>query len=199
MSIDSRVSGGTRITDEQILAAAREVFLRDGADAPTSAVASQAGVSEALVFKRFGTRQQLVARALIPPEPRWYAMLVPDPPDPPATLLDVALVMLEELREHMPMSMLAWSRDPLDHWSKHPGEPPPVTGMKVLAAWFERQMRAGRMRRSDPEIVARVFSGAIVSHSMSEMTGLASRMPIATTTFARGLVDLVWNGIAPGP
>jgi AcrR family transcriptional regulator len=95
--------------------------------------------------------------------------------------------------------MLAWSRNPNDHWAGHPGEPPPVTGMKILAAWFEREMRAGRVRRCDPELLARVFSGAIVAHSMSEMTGLAAHMPLASTTFVRGLVDALWNGIDPLP
>jgi AcrR family transcriptional regulator len=189
----------TRTTDEQLLTAAREVFLRDGVDAPTSAVAAHAGVSEALIFKRFGTRDELITRAFARPTARWHALLTDEPLDVPGTLEEVGLAMIEEMRQDMPVTMLAWSRNPVDHWAGHAGEPPPVTGMKILAAWFERQMRAGRVRRSDPELLARVFSGSIVAFSMSEMTGLAAHMPLAATTFVRGLVAALWHGADPRP
>lgn len=197
VSTHSRMAGRTRITDEQLLTAAREVFLRDGVDAPTSAIAAHAGVSEALVFKRFRTREELIARAFTRPRSRWHSLLDVESPDVAATLEQIGVAMIEEMREDMPVTMLAWSRNPADHWAGHAGEPPPVTGMKLLAAWLERQMRAGRIRRSDPEMLARVFSGSIVAFSMSEMTGLAVHMPLATTTFVRGLVDALWNGAAP--
>jgi AcrR family transcriptional regulator len=189
----------SRITDEQLVHAAREVFLRDGVDAPTAAVAAHAGVSEALVFKRFGTREELLQRAFASERPAWFGLLEDDPADVRETLERVGVAMIEAMRAEMPRAMLAWSRSPLDQWSNHPGEPPPVTGMKRLAAWFEVLMRSGRLRRSDPELLARVYSGAIVAYSMSEMTGLAAHMPLASTTFVRGLVDLVWNGAAPRP
>lgn len=185
-----------RVTDQQILAAAREVFLRDGFDATTAAVAAQIGVSEALVFKRFGTKDELFSRAMVPTRPTWEAELSAGD-DPREQLERVALAMIESMRVEMPRTMMSWGRKPVLNWSAHPGEPPPVAGMKILSAWFERQMRAGRMRRSDPELVARVFSGAIVAFSMSEMTGLSEHMPLATTTFVRGLVDVVWHGVAP--
>jgi AcrR family transcriptional regulator len=186
----------SRITDDELLTAAREVFLRDGVHAPTSAVAAHAGVSEALVFKRFGTRDELLQRVFAPRRPSW-ADLLDGEGSPRDRLERVGVAMIEDMRAEMPIAMLAWSRSPRDHWEEHPGEPPPVTGMKILSAWFEAQMRAGQLRRTDPEILARVFSGAIVAHAMSEMTGLASHMPLAATTFVRGLVDVVWNGVAP--
>lgn len=186
----------SRFTDPELLAAAREVFLRDGVDATTASIAARAGVSEALLFKRFGSKEELRQRALAAHRPDWFRLLAADG-DPRETLEAVGNALIEDMRREMPATMLSWSRNPTDHWRDHVGEPPPVTGMKALAAWFEAQMRAGRLRRADPEIVARAFSGALVAFSMSEMTGLADHLPLASTTFVRGLVDAWWRGLAP--
>jgi AcrR family transcriptional regulator len=198
VSIDSRMGLRSRVSDADLLAAARHVLLREGVEATTASIAAHAGVSEALVFKRFGSRQALVQQALTPVRPKWADLLVSGG-DVRSRLEQVGNAMIEEMRSEMPVAMLVWSRNPTDHWAQHAGEPPPVTGMKILAAWFEQEMRAGRLRRGDPELLARVFSGAIVAYSMSEMTGLAAHMPLASTTFVRGLVDFLWTGVAPNP
>lgn len=199
MSNDSRMGARSRHTDESLLQVARGVFLRDGVGATTATVAAAAGVSEALLFKRFGTKDELFQRALALDRPVWEAELRDDAAPPREVLERVALHMIASMREEMPVAMLTWSRNPSEHWDAFPGEPPPVTGLKILSSWFETQMRRGRIRAMDPEIAARVFSGTIVAFSMAEMTGLARHMPLASTTFARGLVDLLWQGLAPTP
>ena len=186
----------TRITDAQILEAARAVFLESGTDATTAAVAARAGVSEALVFKRFHTKEALFERAMAGAVPAWVRELESTDGSLPEQLERLALGLVETMRAEMPRSMLRWSRNP-GKPKVEGGNSAPVQGMKILSAWFETQMLAGRMRRSDPEVFARVFSGAIVAYSMSHMTGLAEQMPIATTTFVRGLVDVLWAGARP--
>src|SRR5438093_1780676 len=54
------------ITTEQILNAAREVFLEKGIQASTAEVARRAGVAEGSIFKRFRTKQELFLRAMEP-------------------------------------------------------------------------------------------------------------------------------------
>jgi AcrR family transcriptional regulator len=187
------------IPDEHLLESARAVFLRDGPDATSTAVAEAAGVSVALLFKRFGTKQALFERAMAWQEQPWMIELRPlrGRGDLRDNLERVALAMIESFRTEMPKHMMVWASSPAEAWGA--GEPPPVRGMKVVAAWFEEEMRLGRMRRSDPEVAARVFSGAIVAFAMAEMTGLAERMPLATTTFVRGLADAFWLGARPDP
>jgi AcrR family transcriptional regulator len=189
-----------RIPDETLLDAARAVFVEQGVHATTAAVAARAGVSEALLFKRFGTRDALFAQATGGSLPGWVALLDAPPTGPLPALLDaLAHGMIAHLREEMPRSMLRWSREP----GRAPfdsAQAAPVAGTRRLAAFFEQQMRAGRMRATDPELFARVFSGAIVAFAMGEMTGLAAQMPLDTPTFVRGMVDTLWRGAAPeGP
>lgn len=184
----------TRVTDAEILEAARAVFLEAGVEATTAGVAARAGVSEALVFKRFHTKEELFERAMAGVRPRWVAELEADHLPVPEQLERLALGLIEQMRTEMPRNMMKWSRHP---GAMHGSNSAPVMGMKLLSAWFEKQMQAGRIRPSDPEILARVYSGAIVAHAMGEMTGLHEQMPIATTTFVRGLVDALWRGARP--
>src|SRR5215208_8270439 len=51
---------------ERILAAARDVFAERGLDAPLEAIARRAGVGQATLYRRFPTRQDLLAAAFGP-------------------------------------------------------------------------------------------------------------------------------------
>lgn len=187
-----------RVTDTHLLDSARALFLESGPEATAAAVAERAGVSEALLFKRFGTKERLFELALAGAKPKWVGELERCDLPLPEQLERVAIGMIETMRAEMPSTMLLWSRNP-GRPKFHGSASPPVVGMKLLTNWFDGQMAAGRMRRSDPEIFARVFSGAIVAFSMAEMTGIAEQMPLATATFVRGLVDALWAGAHPPP
>src|SRR5215213_7849415 len=51
---------------ERILAAARDVFAERGLDAPLEAIAQRSGVGQATLYRRFPTRQDLLAAAFGP-------------------------------------------------------------------------------------------------------------------------------------
>lgn len=51
--------------DRLILDAAREVFTRDGFDAPVAAVAARAGVGVGSLYRRYGTKEQLLQRLCV--------------------------------------------------------------------------------------------------------------------------------------
>ena len=55
-----------QVSDRQISAAAREVFLDRGPKAPVAMVAKKLGVSTATLFQRTGSKQQLMLMALQP-------------------------------------------------------------------------------------------------------------------------------------
>ena len=54
------------ITDDEVLAAARRVFQRDGHAASTRDVAQEAGVSQAVLYQRFKTKEELFFAAMTP-------------------------------------------------------------------------------------------------------------------------------------
>lgn len=49
-----------RANDRAVLEAARDVFAEEGFDAPTSAIAKRAGVGVASVYRRYGSKEELV-------------------------------------------------------------------------------------------------------------------------------------------
>lgn len=55
------------ISDDDLLAAARAVFVELGWSVPTKEIARRLGVSEALLFQRFPTKEDLFFAAMTPP------------------------------------------------------------------------------------------------------------------------------------
>ncbi|NOY26221.1 MAG: helix-turn-helix transcriptional regulator [Oligoflexia bacterium] len=55
-----------KFTDQDILHAARAVFLEHGPAASTTLIADAVGMSQAALFKRFGTKDRLLLLSLVP-------------------------------------------------------------------------------------------------------------------------------------
>ena len=69
---------------DAIVAVAREVFAEQGLEAPLEAIAARAGVGIATLYRRFPTREKLVAAALVDKVAEYVdaarqALAVPDP------------------------------------------------------------------------------------------------------------------------
>jgi AcrR family transcriptional regulator len=194
-----------RITDAQILAAAREVFLERGFTATTAEVARRAGVAEGSIFNRFKTKPELFHAAMRPDveEPPFFRMLerrVGKGGDVRATLHDLGAEMLAFFRRILPLIMMAWSNPTpagLPSILAVP-DPPPLRILRRLAEFFAAEMRAGRLARRDPEVLARVFLGSIQSYAFVELLLQArAEAPLPRETYLRGLVDLLWTGVRP--
>jgi AcrR family transcriptional regulator len=186
------------ITDERILAAAREVFLEKGITATTAMVARRAKVAEGSLFNRFPTKRELFTAAMRPEmeDPEWLRTLDQrvGAEDVAAVLEDLGLQMVDFFRRLMPLMMMCWS---------NPGpkgvpdllsapNPPPLRALKRLAGFFEAQMRAGALERHDPEIVARAFLGGVQNYVFFEILLRAQdEMPLAAETYIKGLVALL--------
>ena len=77
---------------------------------------------------------------------------------------------------------------------------PPLRALKTVATFVERQIRAGRMRKHEPEIVARMLLGSIQSYVFFEILLRAERkMPLPVEDYLRGLIDVLWTGVEPAP
>src|SRR5665213_932325 len=65
------------VSREDIIAAARDVFVKEGLRASIRDVAAVAGISEAAIFKRCSTKAALIVAAMAPPVPDLAALLSP--------------------------------------------------------------------------------------------------------------------------
>jgi AcrR family transcriptional regulator len=194
------------IKDETILAAAREVFLERGIQATTAEVAARAGVSEGSVFKRFKTKSELFRAAMNDrlAEPSWVNKLAAraGKGEIREQLFEVGMEIVAFFRTLMPVMMMAWSNpapNGLPSVISGPS-PPPIRALRQLTGYFEAEMRAGRVHRQDPEVVARAFVGSLVHFVFFEVLQRAEGdLPLAAETYVRGLVGLLWGGIEPRP
>src|SRR5436305_1987820 len=97
----------TTITDDQILAAARALFLEKGVSATAAEVAAKAGCAEGSIFKRFGTKADLFRAAMLPndvEEVPWLKTLVAGlgKGDLEQHLVEVGLLAIDFFRGFMP-------------------------------------------------------------------------------------------------
>ena len=93
------------ITDEEILAVARSLFLKEGAKASTRTLAKLVGISEAVIFQRFSTKEDLFFTAMVPPAAQLDAIFSIHPGEKQviANLESVSLQIVVYFREVMPV------------------------------------------------------------------------------------------------
>jgi AcrR family transcriptional regulator len=189
---------------EQIVEAARRVFLERGPGASSVEIAQAAGVSEGLLFKRFGTKQNLFLRAMGIPKPDVRSMVE----DLPAaneeevfeTLVEALLEILGFFREVFPRMMMLWSQSQVRSFAEihENSASPPVEFTGIIARYLERQARAGHVARADFTVAGRTLVGAVANFVFWELGGLDRSMPMSGDEYVRGLVKLVWSGLSGG-
>lgn len=188
------------ITDEEILDAARDVFLEHGIQAPTSAIAERAGISEGTIFRRYETKDKLFHAAMgIPHEPEWFAQAerLEQHEDVEEALTEIGSGMMEFFSDMIPkMSMLMSCGAGRPHIFKGNSNAPPIRAVRTLTRFFAAHQKAGRLQDFDPEIAARMFLGSIFHFCFFEVAGIHQFVPMPQKTFIRGVVDTILRGTA---
>ena len=189
------------VSDEVILEAARAVFLEHGPSASTQAIADRLSLSQAALFKRFGTKQDLMVAALRPPIPSFLGEVSKGPTlEQPLypQLCSIARDAVVFFRTMVPRLMVLKSSGvDLEQHLKTFEEPPPVMVRRLLSGYFQRAMDAGLARPADPLAAASLCLGAFHMHSfMSHITDEVMSDD-DLFAFSDAVVDLLWHGIAP--
>jgi AcrR family transcriptional regulator len=192
-------------TQESILEAARAVFLERGISGTTAEVAKRARVSEGSIFNYFETKGDLFQAALQSQleAPAWAHSLEAraGQGDLKANLYEIGMQAVDFFRTIAPLLMMLWSnqggcgsRNALDG-----PDSPPMRVKKLLAGFFDAEVRLGRLQPHDPEILVRAFMGAIADFAFTEI--LHPKKPgegsVTAEAFVRGHVDLFWFGASP--
>jgi AcrR family transcriptional regulator len=196
-----------KITNEEILAAARQVFLEQGESGSTLEIAEKAGISEASIFKRFVTKQALFLAAIGISETPQYVKLLSSQTPTAAIRLEITEIctqMLGFYQEVMPrvMMMMTQTKSCLP-----PLVPPPLRDAQLFAAYLDRAIAQGHLKTCDSMTVAHAIVGAINSYAMTQT--IANKIPfplpfvlptlrsIEPTAFVENLIETIWAGISP--
>lgn len=190
-----------QVTDAEILATARALFLEHGPGLPTQVIADKLGVSQAAVFKRFKTKRQLLAAALMPPERHeWIELLQrgPDASDIKQQLREIARLAAAYLERMVPsITVLRAAGMSIEQVHGEPSTSPPAAGQRALSMWLARAIAQGRIRQADPEQLALMFMGALhIRPYLRHLTG-DTDLSQDMDRYIDALNEVFWSGVAP--
>jgi AcrR family transcriptional regulator len=181
------------ITDDEILAAARAIFLKKGISGTVEEVAERCRVGVATIFRRFPTKEALFIAAMdAANDSEWSRFLTSragrGEKDARAGLIELAKTMLETARKMVPLIMMKMS-NPGIGWDEQRAKRVMVL-IGQLTELFETEIAARRVVDVDPRVLSRVWLGAIRHIVMFEMMGSPLVDELSTEEFIEGLVDL---------
>src|SRR4051794_6716434 len=187
------------LTDDDLLDAARDVYLECGVDATTAEIARRARISESVIFHRYKTKEALFTavferQIVMPPAFARLPALVGQG-KVADNLFDAGVGLVELMEGVLPFLMMSLSSTKMNVMRKHAQAPHPLRRqlIELLASYCDGEVRAGRLRNIKGEIFSRTFLGGIMQYTMSEqIEDPADRLGVPA--FLRGLIDVLLHG-----
>ncbi len=180
------------ISDDDLLERVRACILEHGPAVPLSVVSAAAGLSAPALLKRFGSKERLVFRALLPSgPPRWWDALVEAPTAEPHSQLAGALVaMCEDFSSVGPaLAALRMSRLEVDRMFP-PGRPGPAILARMRMADWLRRAGVG----DGCEVLADAAVGAAEARGFLRWVGPQMVTPADDRVWAEALAEALLPG-----
>ena len=166
--------------DVVILEAARDVFLEDGVGASTLKIAAKAGVSEGVLFQRYGHKKALFFKAMRLPSPDFTEAI--EASNRCVHYRDALLILanasLDYLRSVMPIVMMVLSHPSSQEiFQTHEGQAHELLfeafGIsQILIEFFNNQVRTGHLRERDYTTVTSILFSTLLTKALHEQIGL---------------------------
>ncbi len=187
------------IEDDQLLAKAREIFVREGINVSSRKIAKEIGVSNSVLFQRFGSMENLLFAAMTPPAPDVHALLEQDSDGGHASahLERMAEGLLRYFREFVPVLAPLATHPSFDieaFWERHPDSPLQKL-MAELTVVLEQKRQKGEIDCLDVGTVVLNLMAVAYSLAMFERIG-AHKGEFSQSTVG-DLARLLWRGLAP--
>lgn len=187
------------ISDQQLLDAAREVFVEQGIVASTREIARHANISEAVIYQRYATKAELFFAAMAPPALDLEEILKPigDAEDVQERLERIASGMLAYFRELMPILLPLMTHPSFDYedfvkW--HP-ESPMTLLREGLMDYLTHEAEAGRVRPENAGPLGLTLVATMHSLALFEKLGVHGGHFDEQTI--KDIVRSMWQGLKP--
>ena len=188
-----------RLSDEALLAIAREVFLEAGFTASTKLIARRAGVSEGVLFQRFSTKAELFFSAMIPPPADLTELFRQPHADGFQAFSTVTLGLLDYFRQTMPVLTALMSHPSFqfeDFAAKHP-DSPLVTLRRDIGHFMLRQIQSGQMGNVHPGAASLIAWST--AHTIAFFEHLGAHGGKFDDSMIQSTLECAWRGLAPNP
>ena len=191
----------TTISTQQIIDAARSLFMAQGYGVSTASIAAEVGISEGSIFKRFPSKPKLFQAAMDLPELDIDGTLagMTGTGDVCSNLLRIAEALLVYLRKMVPRLMMLWAHPPLNPVDALKDNPdaPPRKAVAAIGAYLASEVEAGRVRCHDTQVAARMLLSALHSYVFFRLIGIIPPEGPSDEDYLRQVVDVLWKGLAP--
>jgi AcrR family transcriptional regulator len=185
------------ISDERVLQIARDLFGRGGHTVTTRQVADAAGISEAILYQRFGSKDDLFFAAMRPREPDIDEMLGPAEPtgDPRHYLRTIVVRIADYFGTAIPLALRVITHPSFDQGSLARAHPTPAVMIRErLTVRFKSLARCGKITAGSEAATADVLVSLAHDWALNGVLSPASRSSNARLI---ELIDVIWNGIRP--
>ena len=191
-----------KFTDEEILSKTRDCLLKFGAGVSTQKIAAALGMSQANLFKRFGTKSNLIRRALIYPVSNHliFSLLQEKPSlqTVPKQLYTLCVSLLKFYEDLVPTLMMMQSVGiPIESEPICGVEHPAILMRKRLTEWFSCLHKQSLIRSISVESIALAVLGAM-QHRAFRKHIIGDTMLQSDEQFIHSIVEVFWRGISPG-
>ncbi len=190
-----------QFTDEDILTATKACILELGPSVSTTVIAERVGMSQAALFKRFGTKEKLFLEALSRPvrDNPITKLLEQGPNDEPIReqMIKMGEAILTVMRGVVPCMAMSHAAglNPAEHMSGE--DSPPIQGRKMLTQWFRLAIEQQRVRPFDPHVMAVAFLGMLAGRPFRETILADTALKCSDHTYVSQVIDVLWAGIEP--
>lgn len=190
-----------KIEDKELLLTARDVFRERGVVGAAKEIAGRAGISEAALFQRFGTRDKLFFAAMMPPPfaaEDLVTRATAEAGEPRAALASIARGALVYFREVIGTALVLMSHPGirLEEAARAHGEDNPGNRIiRALEVWLRSEARAGRIHCPDPQASADLIVLALHSVALFEHLGIYDKA--SGNARALAAIDAFWPALEP--
>ena len=187
------------ISDADLLAVARTVFVSEGFGASTKKIARRANVSEGVIYQRFANKDELFFAAMIPPPADLTRMFRHSRLKGRKLIEKLTLSMLEFSRQALPV-MLPLMMHPgfrlEDLAERHP-ESPIFVLRREIGPFLLRERDAGRLGPVDPR------GASLLVWSLAQSIAFFEKLGAHGGKFdpeiIHATIECLWKGLAPRP
>jgi AcrR family transcriptional regulator len=184
------------ISDEAVLRVARAVFLKQGHTATTREIAEAAGISEAVLYQRFGSKDDLFFAAMRPGGLDIKALLGPeDPPDDAHRYLYTVIVRLGKyFADLIPLALRVMTHPSFDAATFARSQPMASAVLQEhLAERLASLARRGRIVTASETVTARLLVSLAHDWALGNVLQRGTAAPRLREL--KDMVDVVWEGL----